>query len=157
MRDGMDMITFAIGDSQFGIDLSVVEEVSADTELELAGPDDGPVTGFAHHHDRRVPVYNLRELLGLDAEDDEAAGGGRVIVVRLAGGVRVGLRVDGAADIRKGVPAPAAAPILYGGRPRAALVQGLVEADGRIVPLLDPGRLLTDDELRRSRNPGSPS
>jgi purine-binding chemotaxis protein CheW len=142
----MEMITFAVGDQDFGTDIRSVREVIRPREITPLPRASASLKGVINLRGDVIPIVDLREKLGLPAAAD--TGEMRVIVMEL-GEKAVGVVVDRVSHVTR-VPedsvetAPAS---LAGGAGR--YVRGVVQAGERLVILLHVEAVLSTDEDER--------
>lgn len=118
------MVGFAVGGQCFAVEIGAVREIVRLTQIT-------PVPGASHHIEgvmnlrgRVLPVLNLKEWLGM--ESAPATREERIVVVEIDGR-RVGLHVDGEAEVLRLAFQPA---------------QRTVEIGGRTITLLDVAQVI---------------
>jgi purine-binding chemotaxis protein CheW len=137
------VVTFALGDDLFALDVRTVERVLRYRGARPVPRLPGWVAGVVEHAGRSLPVVELRRRFELPPA--EPAVEPRVLVVE-AGEERIGVVVDRVVD----VSAVAAggldpAPALFRGLSGDYLL-GVLRRDGRLIVVLDGGRLLSATE-----------
>ncbi len=133
-------VCFEMSGQVYGLPISAVQEVLADTCIEPVPGTTPLVLGVINLRGSVVTVVDLRRHFGFEPEADAQT---RIIVVD-HGCESLGLCVDRVADVRKlsdGAIKPA--PATGGGRAEAG-IRGMVSRSGELLTLLDPARLLTD-------------
>ncbi|HEY0916983.1 MAG TPA: chemotaxis protein CheW [Solimonas sp.] len=133
-------VCFEMSGQVYGLPISAVQEVLADTCIEPVPGTTPLVLGVINLRGSVVTVVDLRRHFGFEPEADAQT---RIIVVD-HGSESLGLCVDRVADVRKlsdGAIKPA--PATGGGRAEAG-IRGMVSRSGELLTLLDPARLLTD-------------
>lgn len=121
-----------------------VAEVLPLPELQASPASGGWLTGFVNLGGRPVPVLDLAALLGLRPEPAEA---GLYAHLVLAGDRSLAWLADRVIDLVS-VPAPAHRAADPGASLNGCVAAGLT-LDDRLVPALDPERLLTQAERTR--------
>ena len=134
------MLTFRVGGEEYGIDILKVQEIrSHEPATRIAGAPPH-VVGVLNLRGEIVPVVDLR--VQLDSSD--AIGASTVIIVlRLTGRV-VGLVVDAVSEVVDLKQHAVHAPPPIAGAIDAGHIQGVVDADQRMVILLDIESLVGD-------------
>ncbi|HWP35270.1 MAG TPA: chemotaxis protein CheW [Thermodesulfobacteriota bacterium] len=137
--DLRELLAFRLANEEYALDIGVVEEIITPrpiTEVPLT-PDF--ILGLLSLRGRIVPVFDLRRRLSLAAAP--LSRDSRIIIAA-EGGRIAGLAVDGVSGV---VRLPAAAigptPAVVGGTD-AEFLAGLGRADGRLLILLNLGRVL---------------
>jgi purine-binding chemotaxis protein CheW len=138
-------LIFRLGDEEFGLPISVVDEVTRmPTQISKVPNTPAFLDGVFNLRGQVVPVVDQRRRFGMVRLDNGSRR--RLVVVRTAHH-RAGLIVDSVSEVmRTDADAIAEAPNLTGEARR--LVSGIInlEQAGRIVLILDPTELLTRAE-----------
>ncbi len=136
--EGAEYLSFRLGDEDYGVDILKVQEIRG-WEPVTRIPNAPPyVRGVLNLRGAIVPVYDLRQRLGMESRgyDKETV----VIVVRAQGeeGEKsIGLVVDAVSDVmRADADAIRPAPE-FGARLDAEFLVGMMTVDDRMVMLLD--------------------
>ena len=138
------LVTFALGDDHFALDVREVERVLRWREPVPVPRLPGWVAGVVEHAGRTLPLVDLRRRFELPAAPADVEP--RVLVVQPAAGERVGVVVDRVVDVSAvGAGRLDAAPALFRGLSRDYL-HGVLRRDGRLVIVLDGTRLLSATE-----------
>jgi purine-binding chemotaxis protein CheW len=144
------LVTFALGNQEFGLPLACVEEVLKLPDAIAALPHaDGLVVGSAAVHGAVLPILSLPLLLALPA--GPATARARIVVVRL-GQHRVGLVVDAMhAILAVGESEIDPVPHVLSRGNAEARIQAICRLDGgrRLVSILAAEHLLRDDITQR--------
>jgi purine-binding chemotaxis protein CheW len=146
------LVTFAVAEQEFALELSAVEEILPAPAVLMALPRaEALVLGVTAVRDRLLPLLSLRGLLGFPpaARSD----GREKVVVTTVGGARVGLVVDRARAIVAAPQAsieaiPAVLAARAGGESR---IKGVYRGDAgrRLVSILVPEQLFREDVMQR--------
>ena len=138
-------LVFRLGDDEFALPIEVVDEVARAPDQVTRVPKTPKfLEGVVNLRGEVLPVVDQRRRFDMPPAPDRDAR--RLIVVRTERH-RAGLIVDAVSEVLRSAPeAVEAAPDLTGESNR--LVRGVInlEAEGRIVLLLDPAELLTRAE-----------
>jgi purine-binding chemotaxis protein CheW len=128
------VILLRVAGSDYALPLGCVVEVVRMAALTPAPGGPGQVLGLLDLRGRVVPVMDLRTRLG-QAEGE--SGLSTPICVVEAGGRAFGLVADAVTDVR-----PLSGPVERPeGTPAGSPVAGVTHVGGRLVSVLDPGRL----------------
>jgi purine-binding chemotaxis protein CheW len=148
---GRDMLAaFTIDKQDYGLPFAVVKEVVniPDSLTSLPGGD-AQVPGVISFRDGLLPILSLRALFGLDG----GLSGGEKLIVTYVRGVAVGIVVDAvqqsvAIDPLRLEPVPAIMAARIGGE---AKVKAIYRSgtEGRLISVLDPDMLLSEETMRR--------
>jgi purine-binding chemotaxis protein CheW len=143
--EAVTFLMFRLGDDEFGVPISAVDEVTRmPTQITKVPNTPAFLEGVFNLRGQVVPVVDQRVRFGMARLDDGSRR--RLVVVRTAHH-RAGLIVDSVSEVmRTDADAIADAPNLTGEATR--LVNGIInlEQAGRIVLILDPAELLTRAE-----------
>lgn len=95
---GVATLLFSAGSVRLGLAASVIEASVPEQLIAPSPVDDALWVGWIVHNGRRVPLVDTLRLLGLGeyATSERAA----AVIVRLASGHQVGLRIDAVSDIQ---------------------------------------------------------
>jgi len=136
----LELVSVAVGDSLFAIDIMSVREIrgwTASTPIPHAPPH---VLGMINLRGTILPVADLGELLGLAATEAKASS---VVVVAQVGGEQLGLLVDAVCDILTVTDEALRATPEVSGRSRD-LVAGMITIDAGIVSVLKLDKLIPE-------------
>jgi len=148
---GRDMLAaFTIDKQDYGLPFAVVKEVVniPDSLTSLPGGD-AQVPGVISFRDGLLPILSLRALFGLDG----GLSGGEKLIVTYVRGVAVGIVVDAvqqsvAIDPLRLEPVPAIMAARIGGEARVKAIYRS-GTEGRLISVLDPDMLLSEETMRR--------
>jgi purine-binding chemotaxis protein CheW len=139
-RDHIELVSVAVGDSLFAIDIMSVREIrgwSASTPIPHSPPH---VLGMINLRGTILPVADLGELLGLPGIEVKASS---VVVVAQVGGEQLGLLVDAVCDILTVTDEALRPTPEVSGRSRD-LVVGMITTDAGIVSVLKLDKLIPE-------------
>jgi purine-binding chemotaxis protein CheW len=135
------LVTFILGNEEYGLDVRLVQEVIRLTEITPVPRAPDFVKGVINLRGRIIPVVDLKRKLAI-GEVDASARTARVVVARLRDRL-VGLLVDGASQVLK-VPVsliePAPEEVL---EVDADYIRGVAKLANRLVILMDLARVLS--------------
>jgi chemotaxis signal transduction protein len=128
------LLAFEVGGAVYALPIGCVVEV-CEAEVQACVPMlPRDTAGVMNHHGDAVPVLRRHALLGAEDADELAPTQVLVISPRPDGGPRLGLPVDRIVGLFEGVGAAARG---------ASPVAERRNIDGRVVSILDPGRLVS--------------
>lgn len=130
---GAELVTVAVGEQQFAIDIMSVREIrgwTRSTPLPNAPPH---LLGMINLRGVILPVIDLRARLGLGASE---VGRSSVVVVVQSGERQVGLLVDAVCDILRVTDGLIQSPPDLGDGYRQDFVSGVMTTDNGIIGLL---------------------
>lgn len=150
----MQLVTFSIGDDQFGADISAVERVLRHRKPRPVPDVPDWIEGVIDHDGRLIPVIDLRRRFGVPGARPEGA---RIIVCAL-GEDWIAMTVDAVQEVAtleaSQLEPP---PAIFRGLTRAYL-RGLVRRPEGVLVALDVNHLLTSQErllLERTTGAGA--
>jgi purine-binding chemotaxis protein CheW len=143
--DGRQVIGFAVGGEEYGLELQYVREVIRMREVTWLPKAPSYVRGIINLRGQVIPIIDLRERLGLETSKTTAAT--RVVVIDVKGSA-VGMVVDSADQVFR-------LPEDHIERPPAALgsvfpkyIAAVGKRQGRLLMLLDVERILKAETLQ---------
>lgn len=137
------LVTFGVGNASYAADIACVERVLRHEGVHAIPGMPSWMEGVIAYQGRVVPVVDLRRRFGL-AEGSGGAGG-RLLVFTL-GDDAIAAAVDRVVDVRTIARGELAPPPRLASGPSAAFLRGMVRQGEAMVVVLDPMRLLSDEE-----------
>jgi purine-binding chemotaxis protein CheW len=134
------LVTFFLGEEEYGLDVRLVQEIIRLTEITPVPRAPEFVKGVINLRGRIIPVVDLKKKLTL-GEVDASARASRIVVAKLRERL-VGLLVDGASQVLK-IPVSLIEP-----PPEEVVeievdyIRGVAKLEGRLVILMDLTRVL---------------
>ncbi len=140
----LQLVTFRLGDEEFGVNILNVEEINRMVEITRVPNAPHYVEGVINLRGRVIPVINLRKRFGL--ADTEIGRDTRIMVMDIKGRT-IGMIVDAVSEVLRissdtVVPAPA----ITGGI-NSKYIKGIGKLDDRLIILLDLERLFKDSDI----------
>jgi purine-binding chemotaxis protein CheW len=139
-KDEMRLVTFALGDEEFGFNIMSVKEIIRVPKIAHVPMSPPHVDGVANLRGTVLPIVDMRTRFGMKRTEDTDRT--RVLVID-ENGVKTGLRVDRVMQVtgisRENIePAPPAI-----GEASSAFIDGVVKLDGgkRIIMALQAGKV----------------
>ncbi len=138
-RPSMQVVSFRLGDEQYGIEILRVQEIIRVPELTRVPNSPSVVEGVINLRGKVIPIVGLRKRFGLAtrAKDKET----RIIVID-SGGEAMGFEVDSVSEVLR-IPIEAIEPPPRLSRCDNEFVSGVAKLHDRLLLLLDVNRLTT--------------
>ncbi|MDD2207247.1 MAG: chemotaxis protein CheW [Aminobacterium sp.] len=140
------LVVFALGKEEFGIEISKVREIVRTQEITKIPQASNFIEGIVNLRGQIVPIVDLCKRFGIgsDEENDEAQR--RIIVVNMESQL-VGILVDGVSEIlritEESVEAP---PLMVAGGMDREFITGVAKVDKRLIIILDLNRVFSFEE-----------
>jgi purine-binding chemotaxis protein CheW len=139
------LVVFQLGHEFYGADISVVREVSPVQRVTRVPRTPKYIEGVTNLRGRVIPVVDLRRRLGLPVS--AATKSTRIAVAELEGG-QVGMIVDAVLEVLRVPQSSIEPPSQLLSKVDAEYVGGVAKVDGRLIILLDLGRVLQREERK---------
>ncbi len=141
----LQLVTFRIGNEEFGIDIQKVQEINRMIDITKIPNTAAHVEGVVNLRGKIIPIISLRTKLGFgEAERDKAT---RIMVVEIDGNV-LGFIVDSVSEVLRIHDAKIEpTPSITGGTD-ANYIDGVINLGDRLLILLNLS-MLFDGDLRR--------
>jgi len=142
-KEVLQLVTFRLGTEEYSLDILSVQEIIRHMHLTKVPRTPDFVEGVINLRGRVIPVLDLRKRFGMPSE--ERTNETRIIVVEVEGKT-VGLKVDAVSEVLR-LPAASVEPppSLIAGV-ESEYIKGVGKLDGRLIILLDVGKILTRSE-----------
>ena len=144
--DLLQMVTFKIGEEEFGVDILRVQEIIRIMEITRVPKAPHFVEGVINLRGRVIPIIDLRRRFGLTAREHDKDT--RIIVIEINNMI-VGFVVDAVHEVLR-IPADTVEPpppAVMGGVD-SEYIKGVGKLDDRLLILLDLDRLLSQEEQK---------
>lgn len=148
-NDLIQLVSFKLGNEEFGIDIGRVQEINMMMQLTKIPNSNQFIEGVVNLRGKIVPVINLRERLGLSKKEDDRK---TKIIVSDVNNKLIGYIVDEVNEvlrISKSIIEPT--PDLVSGVD-SDLIQGVAKLEGRLLILLNLDKLLSSAEINQLNN-----
>jgi len=144
-NDIVQLVTFMLGDEEYGIDILSVQEILRMVEITQVPKSQEVIEGVINLRGRVIPVLDMRKKFGLPETDDRDD---RKIMVINVGGLTAGIVVDSVSEVLR-LPAENIdeTPAMVSGG-SSEFIKGVGKLDDRLIILLDLERLITTEELQ---------
>jgi len=146
MDKELQVVGFRIGRETFGLPISIVREIVRVPEITSVPNAPDYIEGVINLRGRIIPVVDLRKRFG--EKVTEPSKRNRIVVAELENR-RIGLIVNSASEVLKIPPSEIEAPHNVFQEGELNFITGVGKLNGRLVILLDLGRILQSGELRQ--------
>ncbi len=137
------LISFAMGDENYGVDIQTVKEVIRHREITRLPKAPVFVKGVINLRGDVIPIIDLRERFGM--EQQEYTNMTRVIVVEVEGR-SVGMVVDSVSHVIRIEEEQIVPPPPCVGKASEEYIRGVGKVDEKLIVLLHITRILTTEE-----------
>ncbi len=137
------LISFAISDEDYGVDIQTVKEVIRHREITRLPKAPAFVKGVINLRGDIIPIIDLRERFGM--EQQEYSNMTRVIVVEVEGR-SVGMVVDSVSHVIRIEEGQIEPPPPCVGKKSEEYIRGVGKVDEKLIVLLHITRILTAEE-----------
>ena len=139
-REPLQLVSFHIGDEQFGLDILRVQEIIRVQHLTRVPNSSDFVDGVINLRGSVIPVIGLRKRLGLEQREHDKQT--RIMVVEVNGEV-LGFIVDSVSEVLR-IPADTVEPPPRLAKVERSYVSGVARREDRLLILLDVNRLMSN-------------
>src|SRR5271169_2949167 len=146
MDKDIQIVGFRIGRETFGLPIGMVREIVRVPEITSVPNAPDYIEGVINLRGRIIPIIDLRKRF--NEKFTEPGKKNRVVVVELDNR-RIGLIVNSASEVLRIPPSEIEAPHAVFQEGELDYITGVGKLNGRLVILLDLGRILQGKELRR--------
>lgn len=142
-KEVLQLVTFRLGSEEFSMDILKVQEIIRHMDLTRVPRTPDFVDGVINLRGRVIPVIDLRKRFGMSA--DERTSETRIIVADVNDSI-VGLKVDAVSEVLR-LPSDTVEPppLLVKGT-ESDYIKGVGKLEGRLIILLDIGKILSKTE-----------
>jgi purine-binding chemotaxis protein CheW len=139
----MQLVTFSIGDEEFGVDILKVQEIIRTMEITRVPRAPAFVEGVINLRGKVIPIIDLRKRFGLQTRGHDK--NTRIIVIEISNMI-VGFVVDSVSEVLR-IPASTVEPPppMVAGL-ESEYISGVGKLEDRLLILLDLNRLLSREE-----------
>jgi purine-binding chemotaxis protein CheW len=141
--DLLQLVTFSIGDEEFGVDILKVQEIIRTMEITKVPRAPMFVEGVINLRGKVIPIIDLRKRFGLETKSHDK--NTRIIVIEINNMI-VGFVVDSVSEVLR-IPASTVEPpppVVAG--LESEYISGVGKLEDRLLILLDLNRLLSREE-----------
>ncbi|UZP68370.1 chemotaxis protein CheW [Desulfovibrio mangrovi] len=140
----LQLVTFSIGDEEFGVDILKVQEIIRTMEITKVPRAPEFVEGVINLRGKVIPIIDLRRRFGLTSKAHDKHT--RIIVIEINNMI-VGFVVDSVSEVLR-IPASTVEPpppVVAG--MESEYISGVGKLQDRLLILLDLDRLLSNEDL----------
>lgn len=140
----LQLVTFSIGDEEFGVDILKVQEIIRTMEITKVPRAPEFVEGVINLRGKVIPIIDLRRRFGLDSKSHDKHT--RIIVIEINNMI-VGFVVDSVSEVLR-IPAGTVEPpppVVAG--LESEYISGVGKLQDRLLILLDLDKLLSNDDM----------
>jgi purine-binding chemotaxis protein CheW len=144
--DLLQLVTFSIGDEEFGVEILKVQEIIRMLEITKVPKAPPFVEGVINLRGKVIPILDLRKRFGLDSRSHDK--NTRIIVIEINSMI-VGFIVDSVSEVLR-LPANTVEPpppVVAG--LDSDYISGVGKLEDRLLIMLDLNRLLSNDEQEK--------
>jgi purine-binding chemotaxis protein CheW len=140
----MQLVTFSIGEEEFGVDILKVQEIIRTMEITKVPKAPVFVEGVINLRGKVIPIIDLRRRFGLSSKEHDKHT--RIIVIEINNMI-VGFVVDSVSEVLR-IPAGTVEPppAVVAGM-ESEYISGVGKLQDRLLILLDLDRLLSNHDL----------
>ena len=142
--DLLQLVTFRIGEEEFGVDILRVQEIIRIMEITRVPKSPDFVEGVINLRGKVIPIIDLRKRFGLEVKEHDKHT--RIIVIEMNNMI-VGFVVDAVSEVLR-IPADTVEPpppAVMGGID-SEYISGVGKLEDRLLILLDLDKLLSQEE-----------
>lgn len=140
----LQLVTFSIGEEEFGVDILKVQEIIRTMEITKVPRAQDFVEGVINLRGKVIPIIDLRRRFGLDSKTHDKHT--RIIVIEINNMI-VGFVVDSVSEVLR-IPASTVEPpppVVAG--LESEYISGVGKLHDRLLILLDLDKLLSSEDL----------
>jgi purine-binding chemotaxis protein CheW len=152
---GAKYLLFHLGGEVQGVAITCVTEIIEMQKVTAVPGMPGYIKGVINLRNRVIPVMDLRVRFGMPAReyDDRTC----TVIVRI-GSVSLGLVVDTVAEVHEIAEGDVEPALAFGrSREQARFVSGLAKVGEKVVIVIDPDRLIAEEEVEAVRQAAGPT
>lgn len=153
MQKDCHLVGFRIGEETYGVPIGSVREIVRVPEITAVPNSPEMIEGVINLRGKIIPVMDLRKRFGSVVIQSDKKN--RILVVELENRL-LGLIVSSASEVLKIPPSEIEAPGAVFAEGESSYVTGVGKLKGRLVILLDIGRLLRQPEFKKLEEAAEP-
>jgi purine-binding chemotaxis protein CheW len=145
----IQLVSFAIGKEQFGVDILMVQEIIRMAPITSVPNSPDFIEGVINLRGHIIPVIDLRKRLKLNPLAEENRDHTRILIVNVQDRV-TGFIVDAVSEVLK-IPKRSIEPppdIVLAGQ-KSQYISGVCKLDERLLILLDFSKILQTEEIKK--------
>jgi len=137
------LVVFDLANEHYGVDIGAVESIIKMQAITAVPRAPSFVEGVTNLRGTVLPVIDLRQRFGLQAEEETKET--RIVVVEM-GGATVGMVVDGVSEVLQVAEEAIEPPSPIVMTIDSTFITGIAKVDERLIILLDLGKVLSSEE-----------
>ena len=153
MEKDCQVVGFRIGNETYGVRIASVREIVRVPEITTVPHAPDLIEGVINLRGKIIPVMDLRKRFGTSAVQTDKKN--RILVVELDNKL-LGLIVSSASEVLKIPPSDIESPGSVFAEGESSYVTGVGKLKGRLIILLDIGKLLNRSEFKRFEEVAEP-
>ena len=138
-RSARELVSFAIGDQDFCMDIMLVREIRGWTNVTMLPHAPSYILGVINLRGAVVPIVDLASRLGLPPLEPTSR---HVIIIAVLGDQTVGFLVSAVSDILGAQPSEIQPPPRIASDPTAGFIEGVIASDERMLRILNLASVL---------------
>ena len=140
------LVIFQLGEEEFGMEVSEVREIIQVSRITPLPRSPDFIKGVTNVRDQIVTIIDLAQRLNIPSQGKE---GQKIIIMELEDNT-VGVMVDAVSEVLQLSPETVQPPAsLLGSNIELDYLRGVANIDGRLIVLLDLGKVLLEKEVRK--------
>ena len=143
----LQLVSFNIGDEEFGVDILQVQEINRMLEVTRVPNAPEYVDGVINLRGKVIPIIDLRRRFGMQRKVHDKHT--RIVVVELSGKV-VGFVVDAVKEVLRIPRSVTEPPPSIAGSVNEEYITGVGKLDDRLLILLDIGKIVFDGQVAKN-------
>jgi len=140
----LQLVSFNIGDEEFGVDILQVQEINRMLEVTKVPNAPEYVDGVINLRGKVIPIIDLRRRFGMARKEHDKHT--RIVVVELNGKV-VGFVVDAVREVLRIPRSVTEPPPSIAGSTNEEYITGVGKLEDRLLILLDIGKIVYDSQV----------
>jgi purine-binding chemotaxis protein CheW len=140
----LQLVSFNIGDEEFGVDILQVQEINRMLEVTKVPNAPEYVDGVINLRGKVIPIIDLRRRFGMARKEHDKHT--RIVVVELNGKV-VGFVVDAVREVLRIPRSVTEPPPAIAGSTNEEYITGVGKLEDRLLILLDIGKIVYDSQV----------
>jgi len=153
MEKDCQVVGFRIGNETYGVRIASVREIVRVPEITMVPNAPDIIEGVINLRGKIIPVMDLRKRFGNSAVQPDKKN--RILVVELDNKL-LGLIVSSASEVLKIPPSEIESPGSVFAEGESSYVTGVGKLKGRLIILLDIGKLLRQPEFKKFEEAAEP-
>jgi purine-binding chemotaxis protein CheW len=140
----LQLVTFSIGEEEFGVDILKVQEIIRTMEITKVPRAEAFVEGVINLRGKVIPIIDLRRRFGLDSKIHDKHT--RIIVIEINNMI-VGFVVDSVSEVLRIPAGTGEPPPPVGAGVDSEYISGVGKLQDRLLILLDLDKLLSSEVI----------